>query len=86
MLQFRQECLPILPARTHYSFLMRLESRANHDVQSKEDTSIVSGAPSASEGARADLIALFRLLLKQPPKEHDFRTCPICKRFGITGI
>ena len=35
---------------------------------------------------RGDLVALFRLLLKNPPPEHDFKTCPICKRYGITSI
>lgn len=36
--------------------------------------------------ARADLVALFRLLLREPPPDHDFKTCPICKRYGITHI
>jgi hypothetical protein len=35
---------------------------------------------------RVDLVALFRLLLRNPPREHDFEECPICKRHGITGI
>jgi hypothetical protein len=35
---------------------------------------------------RAELLALFRILMKEPPPEHDFRTCPICKEFGITSI
>lgn len=32
------------------------------------------------------LIALFRLLTRQPPADHDFATCPICKRYGIESI
>jgi len=35
---------------------------------------------------RAELLALFRILMKEPPPDHDFRTCPICKEFGITSI
>ena len=34
----------------------------------------------------SDLIVLLRLLTKQPPREHDFRTCAICKRYGLTKI
>jgi len=41
---------------------------------------------NAENGNRADLIALFRLLLREPPPDHDFKTCPICKRYGITHI
>ena len=32
------------------------------------------------------LVALLRLLLREPPPGHDFDKCPICKRFGITKI
>jgi hypothetical protein len=40
-----------------------------------------------SQSARdAELLALFRLLVKEPPPDHDFRTCPICKQYGITSI
>jgi len=35
---------------------------------------------------RAELLALFRILMKEPPPDHDFATCPICKRFGLTSI
>jgi hypothetical protein len=39
------------------------------------------------ESAReAAVLALFRLLMREPPPDHDFRTCPLCKRYGITGI
>jgi hypothetical protein len=33
-----------------------------------------------------ELLALFRLLVREPPPDHDFATCPICKRYGITTI
>jgi hypothetical protein len=31
-------------------------------------------------------VALFRLLMREPSADHDFRTCQICRRFGITTI
>ena len=36
------------------------------------------------ERAPAELIALFRLLVKEPPPDHNFETCEICKDHGIT--
>jgi hypothetical protein len=41
---------------------------------------------TAQDNRRAELLALFRLLVREPPKDHDFRACPICKRYGITRI
>jgi hypothetical protein len=38
------------------------------------------------EAARAELLTLLRLLVREPPPEHDLQTCPICKRYGITAI
>lgn len=49
--------------------------RADH-----EETNITNNSD------RADLVALFRLLLREPPPDHDFKTCPLCKRYGITSI
>ena len=34
----------------------------------------------------AGLIALFRILLKEPPSDHNFETCEICKDHGITQL
>lgn len=42
--------------------------------------------PEATSPPDYDLAALFTLLVRQPPKDHDFRTCPICQEFGITEI
>lgn len=42
--------------------------------------------PVTTETDRAALLALFRLLMREPPADHDFTACPICKRYGITGI
>jgi len=38
------------------------------------------------EAARAELMTLLRLLMREPPPDHDFETCPTCKHYGITGI
>jgi len=32
------------------------------------------------------LLPLFRLLVREPPNGHDFDTCPVCKRHGITNL
>jgi hypothetical protein len=32
------------------------------------------------------MLALFRLLMKDPGANHDFHTCATCKRYGITEI
>ena len=65
---------------------MRLENRSKDDDVLEEKTAQAEETAPASGELRADLMALFRLLLKQPPKEHDIRNCPICKRFHITEI
>jgi len=39
-----------------------------------------------SDSPGYDLTPLFTLLVRQPPQDHDFRTCPICQRYGITEI
>jgi hypothetical protein len=33
-----------------------------------------------------EILALFRLLTREPPPGHEFKTCPICKDYGITEI
>lgn len=38
------------------------------------------------QNERGALIALLRLLTREPPAGHDFKTCPICKRHGIERI
>jgi hypothetical protein len=42
--------------------------------------------PSDQRGEQGALLALLRLLTREPPPGHDFTTCPVCKRFGITKI
>jgi len=46
----------------------------------REPNAEVEKAPSP------ELLALFRLLIREPPAEHDFGTCPTCKEYGITSI
>ena len=38
------------------------------------------------EHAPSDLLPLFRLLMKEPPQGHDFKTCAVCKQYGIDPI
>jgi len=33
-----------------------------------------------------DILLLFRLLLNNPPPDHDCKTCPIYRRYGITRL
>lgn len=50
--------------------------------------------PTPKEGTEArtkkedvqDILPLMLILLKNPPPDHDCRTCPICKEFGITEL
>jgi len=44
------------------------------------------GPEKDSQAREAELLALLRLLTREPPRDHDFKTCPICKRYGITTI
>jgi hypothetical protein len=45
----------------------------------KEEAPDQRGEPGA-------LLALLRLLTREPPPSHDFKTCPVCKQYGITKI
>jgi hypothetical protein len=36
---------------------------------------------TTKEPIAPELIALFRILLKVPPKGHDAKTCPLCKGY-----
>ena len=71
---------------------MRRSKRPNAEADRESEPTIrlpeevVEAAKTVPPKKRADLILLFRLLTRQPPADHDFRTCPICKRYGITEI
>jgi len=43
------------------------------------------GADAKKEDA-SDILPLFRILLKNPPPEHDCKACPICRKYGITEL
>ena len=60
----------------------------SRDEAFKEEELGASDSQQANdkESPRYDLTPLFALLVRQPPKDHDFRTCPICQRYGITEI
>lgn len=45
-----------------------------------------AATPSDQQVEQAALLALLRLLMREPPPDHDFKTCLICKRHGITEI
>jgi hypothetical protein len=53
-----------------------------------ENEQCEAGKPPANTapGPSPELIALFRLLVREPPPDHDFGTCQICNRYDITGI
>ena len=61
------------------------ESKGNSDAETAKQEA--QGPKILSpEAARAELLTLLRLLTKEPPPDHNFQTCPICKRYGITSI
>jgi hypothetical protein len=33
-----------------------------------------------------ELVVLFRILLKPPPKEHDATSCSVCVAYGIRDL
>jgi len=45
-----------------------------------------STAKNGGKTEPADVVALFRLLLREPTSDHNFATCPTCKRYGLTRI
>jgi len=56
---------------------MKTEKEPNEDVRKE----VREEADELDE-----LLPLLRLLLREPPEGHDFKTCPICRRWGITHI
>jgi hypothetical protein len=65
---------------------MRTNNRTSKDAALSGETTSPSEERCKDEQKKAEVILLFRLLMRQPPANHDFRTCPICKRYGITEI
>lgn len=61
----------------------------NHSEPHKGEPANGSATTPASpsiDKKRADLVTLFRLLLRQPSADHDTHTCPTCKRYDLTEI
>jgi hypothetical protein len=61
------------------------KSRNNH---ARDNAKMKADFPEllSPEAARAELLTLLRLLVREPPRDHEFKTCAICKRYRITGI
>lgn len=59
------------------------ETRRVAGTNTDSESELNNGRQSAS---KHDMLLLFRLLMKEPPQGHDFGSCEICKRHGITGI
>jgi len=68
-------------------FLMP-HGQQNSDAKRADDDNLRSEAVSEEvvQDDRGDVVALFRLLLREPPPEHDIKACTVCKRYGITSI
>lgn len=64
---------------------MRINNK-DHATHETDETDALIPQENKAERRSADLIPLFRLLSRRPPMDHDFRNCPICKRYGITEI
>ena len=80
-LRLQQELPPFAVYRRSYNSFLMLKSTglltSNEKAQSNKQ-----GDPKEV----AEIVALFRLLMREPPSDHDFRTCPICMRYGIIEI
>jgi hypothetical protein len=61
------------------------ESEQNLD-QGSSPSPRTQNAAAKSPETSPELLALFRLLMREPPADHDFNTCAICKHYGITRI
>jgi hypothetical protein len=46
----------------------------------------VKESSKAKPAVSPELLALIRLIIREPPADHDFGTCPICKHYGIKSI
>jgi hypothetical protein len=71
--------------------LMQSEPRSDHLNQKQTPLQPVQDeAGKALEQSAAssppELLALFRLLVREPPPDHDFKTCAVCQRYGIADI
>lgn len=68
-------CLPMLAKVVS----MRSSMETSNFNESREDRH------KHVEGDESTLLAL-RFLLREPPIDHDFENCPICKKYGMGNI
>jgi hypothetical protein len=54
----------------------------DHKTTPNEDERLTADAEVDTDA----LVALLRLLLCKPPPNHDFKSCPICRKHGIREI
>jgi hypothetical protein len=68
-------------------FFMLIDGNG-HQKGAPQDREMPMRADNAVEESvePAEILALFRLLTREPPHGHDFKTCPICTEYGITEI
>ena len=75
-----------LPFISCFDIVKSMLMRTKADTHSSEEADAEIEEEKKAERDGVDLVPLFRLLARQPPKDHDFRMCPICKRHGIAEI
>jgi len=56
------------------------------DRRQNLSTTDESKAEDESNDGIQRLLPLFQLLVREPPKGHDFASCPICKTHGIDSL
>jgi hypothetical protein len=66
--------------------MSKSQESLNNSLAGKPKSENESPKSLSKEAARAELLTLLRLLVREPPPDHNFYTCHICKRYGITTI
>lgn len=66
--------------------MSKSQESPNNSLAGKSKSEDESPKLLSPEAARAELLTLVRLLVREPPPEHNLHACPICKRYGITAI
>ena len=64
----------------------KTEKPSNNQIENESTVKVELSELLPPEVARGELMTLLRLLMREPPPDHDFETCLTCKRYGITGI
>jgi hypothetical protein len=72
-------------------FLFKCSGLIYHDLMNQHGSPARTDNPGreihkTKEPIALELIALFRILVKAPPREHDTKTCPLCKDYGFHEI